>query len=62
MAAQPGHGAVKLQALSVRRSTRWRGSGPAHWHNRPVRAYTARHIVAAPAPLATVRKRGMYGY
>lgn len=48
-------------ATSVRRTPRWAGSGPAHWHCGPV---TTRQVapVATATNLATVRRRGMYGY
>lgn len=48
-------------ATSVRLAPRWAGSGPAHWHNGPVTVRTLRPV-QAPANLALVRKRGMYGY
>jgi len=48
-------------ATNVAVTPRWHGSGPAHWHCGPVRT---RHVapVATATNLATVRKRGMYGY
>jgi hypothetical protein len=48
-------------ALSVRRSPRWAGSGPAHWHHGTVRTRTQRPV-QAQANTSNIRKRGMYGY
>lgn len=55
-------GAKLMPATSVRRSPRWHGSGPAHWHAGPVVTRTLAGPQHGPVNLANVRKRGMYGY
>lgn len=56
-----GNAGGAAKATSVRRTPRWHGSGPAHWHAGPVTVRKLRPQATA-TDLAAVRKRGMFGY
>ena len=61
-ARRVGNAGGAAKATSVRRAPRWAGSGPAHWHAGPVVVRKLAGPQHGPTNLATVRKRGMYGY